>query len=70
MPFAQIYNMAKTGSERTDRGDFLPGRPLSHPNPPPILFPFFWIAGEYAVALRVRGVHISTHRNSRDLQQP
>jgi hypothetical protein len=41
MPFAQIYNMAAAGSERTDRGDFLPARTLSHPNPPPILFAFF-----------------------------
>ena len=29
MPSVQIYNMTGTGSERTDREDFLPGRTLS-----------------------------------------
>ena len=29
MPFVQICNMVGTGSERTDRGDFLSGRTLS-----------------------------------------
>ena len=29
MPFVQIYNMVATGSERTDRRDFLSGRTLS-----------------------------------------
>ena len=62
MPFVHVYNMAETGSERTDRGDFLPGRTLSHPNPPPIRFPIFLgIAGENAVALTELGARVHVH---------